>query len=100
MKRGKNDYLMRRCFSPSFMGMNRTKNVDFLSIANFKASLLFFTHTLFSISEEMVGEVVITPRQKLADLIRLAELCVDLLRQNEEFYAEVIIFCPKKPLKF
>ena len=43
----------------------------------------------------MVGEVVITPRQKLADLIRLAELCVDLLRQNEEFYAEVIIFCQK-----
>lgn len=38
--------------------------------------------------EEMVGEVVITPRQKLEDLIRLAELCVDLLRQNEEFYAE------------
>ena len=37
----------------------------------------------------MVGEVVITPRQKLEDLIRLAELCVDLLRQNEEFYAEV-----------
>ena len=52
----------------------------------------FFKQTkfdLFSISEEMVGEVVITPRQKLADLIRLAELCVDLLRQNEEFYAEV-----------
>ena len=40
----------------------------------------------------MVGEVVITPRQKLEDLIRLAELCVDLLRQNEEFYAEVIYF--------
>ena len=40
-------------------------------------------------AEEMVGEVVITPSQKLEDLIRLAELCVDLLRQNEEFYAEV-----------
>ena len=38
----------------------------------------------------MVGEPPpITPRQKLDDLIRLAELCVDLLRQNEEFYAEV-----------
>ena len=49
---------------------------------------------LFSISEEMVGEVVITPRQKLEDLIRLAELCVDLLRQNEEFYAEVILSLP------
>ena len=38
---------------------------------------------------EMVGEVVVPPSKKLDDLIRLAELCVDLLRQNEEFYAEV-----------
>jgi len=37
----------------------------------------------------MVGEVIIPPAQKLEDLIRLADLCVDLLRQNEEFYAEV-----------
>ena len=40
-------------------------------------------------SDEMVGEVVVPPSKKLEDLIRLAELCVDLLRQNEEFYAEV-----------
>ena len=41
----------------------------------------------------MVGEAPpITPKQKLEDLIRLAELCVDLLRQNEEFYAEVTLF--------
>lgn len=40
--------------------------------------------------EEVIGEVVIPPARKLQDLIRLAELCVDLLRQNEEFYAEVI----------
>ena len=37
----------------------------------------------------MIGEVVVPPSRKLEDLIRLAELCVDLLRQNEEFYAEV-----------
>ena len=37
----------------------------------------------------MVGEVVVPPARKLEDLIRLADLCVDLLRQNEEFYAEV-----------
>jgi len=44
------------------------------------------------LSEELIGgtgEVVIPPAKKLEDLIRLAELCVDLLRQNEEFYAEV-----------
>ena len=36
------------------------------------------------------GDVqIISPAKKLEDLIRLAELCVDLLRQNEEFYAEV-----------
>ena len=40
-------------------------------------------------ADEMVGEVVVPPSKKLEDLIRLAELCVDLLRQNEEFYAEV-----------
>ena len=56
---------------------------------------LEITNIDFSISEEMVGEVVITPRQKLEDLIRLAELCVDLLRQNEEFYAEVNLFLSK-----
>ena len=39
--------------------------------------------------EEMVGEVIVAPAKKLEDLIRLSELCVDLLRQNEEFYAEV-----------
>ena len=32
---------------------------------------------------------MIPPGRKLEDLIRLSELCVDLLRGNEEFYAEV-----------
>ena len=40
--------------------------------------------------EDVIGVVVVPPARKLQDLIRLAELCVDLLRQNEEFYAEVI----------
>jgi len=40
------------------------------------------------IEEDMVGEVIVPPARKLEDLIRLADLCVDLLRQNEEFYAE------------
>ena len=47
----------------------------------------------------MVGgpeNLVILPAKKLEDLIRLAELCVDLLRQNEEFYAEVK-FCDPDP---
>ncbi len=42
---------------------------------------------------DVVGEIHITPARKLEDLIRLAELCVDLLRQNEEFYAEVSVLC-------
>lgn len=48
-----------------------------------------FTNTSFA--EEMLGggEMPVPPAKKLEDLIRLAELCVDLLRQNEEFYAEV-----------
>ena len=40
-------------------------------------------------SEDMIGEMIVPPARKLEDLIRLADLCVDLLRQNEEFYAEV-----------
>lgn len=32
---------------------------------------------------------MVPPSIKLNDLIRLAELCVDLLQQNEEHYAEV-----------
>lgn len=32
---------------------------------------------------------MVPPSKKLNDLIRLAELCVDLLQQNEEHYAEV-----------
>ena len=39
----------------------------------------------------MIGTVAVPPARKLEDLIRLAELCVDLLRQNEEFYAEVMM---------
>lgn len=34
---------------------------------------------------------MVTPAKKLEDLIHLAELCVDLLQQNEEHYAEVIM---------
>jgi calcium-dependent secretion activator len=32
---------------------------------------------------------MVTPAKKLEDLIKLAEMCVDLLQQNEEHYAEV-----------
>ena len=68
--------------------MRQNKNIDY--------QLLFssFSHILADLanpqSEEMIGEVVVPPSRKLEDLIRLAELCVDLLRQNEEFYAEVM----------
>lgn len=32
---------------------------------------------------------MVSPSKKLDDLIHLAELCVDLLQQNEEHFAEV-----------
>lgn len=35
---------------------------------------------------------MVPPSKKLDDLIHLAELCVDLLQQNEEHYAEVSVF--------
>lgn len=47
------------------------------------------TMMLFSITEDLRGEMMVPPAKKLEDLIHLAELCVDLLQQNEEHYAEV-----------
>ncbi|XP_055703957.1 calcium-dependent secretion activator isoform X16 [Phlebotomus papatasi] len=40
------------------------------------------------IEDDLRGEVIVPPAKKLEDLIHLAELCVDLLQQNEEHYAE------------
>jgi hypothetical protein len=49
----------------------------------------------FSIcAEDLRGEMMVPAAKKLEDLIHLAELCVDLLQQNEEHYAEV----SRKPL--
>ena len=56
---------------------------------SFSYGLIFNGMDVADFAEEMVGEVIIPPGKKLEDLIRLSELCVDLLRQNEEFYAEV-----------
>lgn len=41
------------------------------------------------IAEDLRGEMMVPAAKKLEDLIHLAELCVDLLQQNEEHYAEV-----------
>lgn len=54
---------------------------------------LMLNFSLFTIIirtlEDLNGESIVTPNKKLEDLIHLAELCVDLLQQNEEHYAEV-----------
>ncbi|XP_049781313.1 calcium-dependent secretion activator-like [Schistocerca gregaria] len=41
-----------------------------------------------TVQDDLSGEIVVSPGKKLEDLIHLAELCVDLLQQNEEHYAE------------
>ncbi|XP_026839101.1 calcium-dependent secretion activator isoform X3 [Drosophila erecta] len=41
------------------------------------------------IEEDLRGEVIVPAPKKLEDLIHLAELCVDLLQQNEEHYGEL-----------
>lgn len=41
------------------------------------------------IEEDLRGEMIVPSAKKLEDLIHLAELCVDLLQQNEEHYAEL-----------
>lgn len=44
---------------------------------------------LFLDTEDLSGENSVSAGRKLDDLIHLAELCVDLLQQNEEHHAEV-----------
>ncbi|XP_031616765.1 calcium-dependent secretion activator isoform X3 [Contarinia nasturtii] len=46
------------------------------------------------IEEDLRGDVIVPPAKKLEDLIHLTELCVDLLQQNEEHYAEL-----RKPIQ-
>lgn len=43
------------------------------------------------VGEDLNGDVCVPPSKKLEDLIHLAELCVDLLQQNEEHYSEVLV---------
>lgn len=40
-------------------------------------------------TEDLSGENAVSAGRKLDDLIHLAELCVDLLQQNEEHHSEV-----------
>jgi hypothetical protein len=85
--------------------LSRVKNVDVRQKKNFFRELKILSRdtkpnvscvnvALHDGAEEMLAGTgndvqVTSPAKKLEDLIRLAELCVDLLRQNEEFYAEV-----------
>lgn len=43
------------------------------------------------IEDDLSGDVCVPPNKKLADLIQLAEMCVDLLQQNGEHYSEVLV---------
>lgn len=46
------------------------------------------THTILT---ETVNDATIPPNLKLQELIRLAEMCVDLVQENNEYYAEVSV---------
>lgn len=63
---------------------------DIKKLEIFKKNLTFL-----SLTEDLRGEMMVAPAKKLEDLIHLAELCVDLLQQNEEHYAEVSQIHPK-----
>lgn len=43
------------------------------------------------VGEDLEGNECAPPSKKLEDLIHLAEICVDLLQQNEEHYSEVLV---------
>lgn len=53
---------------------------------------------LFLCASENVGRLV-TPAKKLEDTIRLAELVIEVLQQNEEHHAEVGAHIPAKTCK-
>ncbi|XP_022914758.1 calcium-dependent secretion activator isoform X4 [Onthophagus taurus] len=55
-----------------------------------KAALVNYTRLSAEakIEEDLRSETIVAPNKKLDNLIHLAELCVDLLQQNEEHYAE------------
>lgn len=59
------------------------------SIADVTILYLKTTRCLYSHTDDLRGECIVPPAKKLEDLIHLTELCVDLLQQNEEHYAEV-----------
>ncbi|KRT84972.1 Pleckstrin homology domain containing protein [Oryctes borbonicus] len=50
-----------------------------------------------SYEDDLRGETMVPPSKKLDDLIHLAELCVDLLQQNEEHYAEQLRKAERQP---
>ncbi|KAK9758790.1 MUN domain [Popillia japonica] len=50
-----------------------------------------------SCEDDLRGETMVPPSKKLDDLIHLAELCVDLLQQNEEHYAEQLRKAERQP---
>lgn len=61
-------------------------------LAVFKYYHLCYCHIIWvDFSEDLTSEGGVSPSKKLEDLIHLGELCVDLLQQNEEHYAEVRI---------
>ena len=71
--------------------MNFRKSLKFALQSSSYSPETYLKYCIFppNYPEEVIGEIVVPPSKKLEDLIRLSELCVDLLRQNEEFYAEV-----------
>lgn len=65
-------------FFPSLLSSTSLIPAFFLIIIDFLVS-----------TEDLSGESAVSASRKLYDLIHLAELCVDLLQQNEEHHAEV-----------
>lgn len=51
---------------------------------------LLYSITFFLL--DTYGEDDQDPKKKLDDLIRLAELCIEVLQQNEEYHAEVCLY--------
>lgn len=68
---------------------------------NVKKIIKFFYNINLFFNLERMGTDV-SPQQRIEDMIRITELCIDLLKENEEHHGEVnlnILIMIKKYIK-
>lgn len=81
--------VIRKCLEDAAL-VNYTRICNEAKIERllFSISLLSWHSKIIPIFAERMGQDV-SPAQRIDDMIRITELCVDLLKENEEHHGEV-----------